>query len=536
VEGTNQVLIADEIIASVLPLLAEEAGAGTPAPPPTVSALTTTSAEAYRHYINGTLAREENRTPDALRELNQAVALDSTFALALFELSRAQNLDLDRDVAASFADRAWEWRARLGIKDRMRLEAWRVHVDNRDVDAIGTFEEMLSRWPDDRQVLRDLSDILHFNWQFNQAETVAGQGLALYPDDEPLAVTYGTCLALTGRSREALAIARRNATQHPESPNLWDELGLRYLETGLPDSAEAAFQSALAIEPDFFWSRLGLGYCEYARGDVAAAIDVFDTMLSTSDLSSADRVSIVTDMSFWPGTALLYAESGRFEKALELFNTAWSQSEDPGAAREFEGRVQLLLRMDRPRDALVSARTLLERAKSDYDRLSAKHYEARSLVALDSLTAATAAAVELRTMIAESGRVDPYLLSRVSADIALANGDPALAVTELEEMLRQGVPPGGLKDIERRESLAKACRLSGDLKKAADVCEEMLKIYKSHALAHYDLALIYEEMNELDKAAEHHELFLTKWSLADAGLPQLTDARARLLKIQETSR
>ncbi|MEJ2721936.1 MAG: protein kinase, partial [bacterium] len=433
VEGTNQVLIADEIISGVLPLLAAETGSAAPPSPPSVSALTTTSSEAYRHYINGTLAREELRTGDAVRELTTAVELDSTFALALFELCRAQNLDLDRDAAEAYAERAWRWRARLGIKDRMRLEAWRELVQHNDVDAIATYREMLTRWPDDRQVLSDLSDILYYNWCFDEAADVAGQGLALYPDDQTFANTYGNSLAYTGRSEAALSTARQFVHRHADNPNAWDDLGLRYLEAGMPDSADTAFRRALSIDPDFYWSQLGLGYTRYCRGDVDGAIHFFETMLAEDDLSPSDRVSIVTDLSFWPGIVLLYAESGRLEKALSVFDAAWQRSDTPGAARELEGRIQLLLRMNRPQEALTCARELLARSDADYDRLSAKHYEARALVALDSLTAAAAAAHELRSMIAESGLREPYLITRVATDIALAEGDPDSALAALRE-------------------------------------------------------------------------------------------------------
>ncbi|UCH83904.1 MAG: protein kinase [Candidatus Latescibacterota bacterium] len=535
VEGTNQVLIADEIIAGVLPLLARESGVPPPAAAPSVSALTTTSSEAYRHYINGTLAREELRSTDAMRELNRAVELDSSFALALFELSRAQNLDLDRDVATAFSDRAWAHRERLGIKDRMRLEAWRELVVHRDIEAIDTYKEMLTRWPDDRQVLNDLSDILYYNWQFGEAATVAGQGLALYPDDQVFANTYGNSLAYTGRTAEALEVARDCVAQHPENPNAWDDLGLRYLESGIPDSARTAFQNALSIDQDFYWSKLGLGYCEYARGNVDGAIGVFDAILSTGDFSPSERVSIVTNMSFWPGTAFLYAEQGRFTKAHEIFDAAWQQSEYTSATRELEGRIQLSLYTGRPHQALASARELLAKAEADYDRLSAKHFEVRSLVALDSLQAAVAAASELEAMIKESGRTEPYMVSRVTADIALANGDSNGALAALNEMLRQGVPPGGLKDIERRESLVRAFRMSGRHEEAAAVCEELLRIYGSHALTHYDIALIYDDTKIFARAAEHFETFLTAWSQADPGISQVADARERLERIHQAS-
>ena len=531
-EGDNQVLIADRIIADVLPVLARESGVETPVAPPSVSTLTTNSPEAYRHFVAGRLAREEARSKDATHELQQAVKLDTTFALALFELSRTRNLDLERESARDFAEQAWELRTRLGIKDRMLLEAWREWLGDHDIDAMTTYRETLARWPDDRQVLSDLSEILYYNWYFDEGATVAGQGISLYPDDVTLANVYGNSLAFTGRSQGALEVARTYVDKHPDNPNAWDDLGLRYLETGQPDSAEVAFRRAVEIDASFWWSQQGVAHCDYCRGDVEGAIETFEEILKPGDLSPSDRVSIITDVSFWPGLAVLHAETGRFKKALELYNGAWEDFSGPQTARELEGRIQLSLRMGRFAEALQIARVLSERSDIAYERLSAKHYEARALVALDALDAAHSAEAELRAMEKESGRSEPFLLLRVAADIALAEGDPQGAVTALEEMLRQGVPMGGLKDIERRENLARAYRMAGRLDEAANTHKELLRVYGGHAQSHYELGKIYQQRGRPADAEEEFSRFLEMWSDADEGLPQLDDARTRLAVLE----
>jgi tetratricopeptide (TPR) repeat protein len=536
VDGDNQVLVADQIIADALPLLAAEGGVAAPTPPPSVSTLTTNSAEAYKHYVVGSLARAEGSMNDAIRELKAAVALDSTFALAYFELSRAHDLDLEREAAHASAEKAWAQRTHLGIKDRMRLEAWRQCVDNQDTRAMETYQEMLARWPDDRQVLNDLSDLYYFNWYFPEAATVSGKGLSLYPDDVAFANTYGNSLAFTGRSEDALAVARAYVRKHSENPNAWDDLGLRYLEAGYPDSAETAFRKALDTNPAFWRSHAGIAYCDYCRGNVDRAIATLEEILTSYDLSPGNRVSIVTDVSFWPGISMLHAEAGRYGKAMELFDAAWAAFPGPDKARELEGRIQLSLRMGRAADALRCARDLLGRAESDYDKMSAQQYEARALVASDSLDAARRAAARLTALQTQCGRSEPFLILRVATDIAVAGDKPLDAIAHLEEMEKHGVPRGGIKDIERRESLARAYRMAGRNAEAAGVLEDLLKIYGSHALAHYELGGIYENMRRPADAVREYTLFLQQWSDADADLPQTAHARERLAALKTGSR
>jgi tetratricopeptide (TPR) repeat protein/predicted Ser/Thr protein kinase len=528
VQGDSQVLLADQVIAEVLPLLAEEGGVEAPVSQPSVSTLTTSSPEAYRHYVAGVLAREERRSGDALRELKEAVRLDSTFALALFELSRTQHADLERDAALRYAELAWESRTRVGVKDRMRLEAWWHLKSDRASDAIATYKETLQRWPDDQDVLRDLSRVFHYEWHYGELVDVAGHGLQLYPDDYVLGGLYATALSFTARPEEALVAARRFTTQSAENPNVWDDLGLMCLAAGMPDSAEVAFRQALEVDPDFLGSQVGLGQSAYCRGDVDRAIEILEGVLARPDLSSAQRVRILTHVSFWPGLALCHAEAGQFQRAFERFDEARRKVSGPESRPAADARVHLLLRLGRADEALRRARTLLEWPSTRFDELSARRYVTRSLVALDSLEAAREAAAELTAVVKEGGSSEPFLLLRVAADIALAEGDATSALEALEEMSRYGVPLGGLKDIERRESLARAFRMTGRLEDSASVLEELLRIYGSHALARYQLGQIYEQMGRARDAEREYTVFLDAWSKGDEGLPQVVDARERL--------
>ena len=70
--------------------------------------------------------------------------------------------------------------------------------------------------------------------------------------------------------------------------------------------------------------------------------------------------------------------------------------------------------------------------------------------------------------------------------------------------------------------------MAGDLEKAAAVHREMLRLYGGHALSHYELGRLYEEMGRPDEAKRHFERFLEMWKNADEGLPQPEFAKARL--------
>jgi len=524
VDGQELRLLADKIIAEVLPLVARESETEAPLAPASVAQYTTSSADAHRHYVNGMLARRQFLLTVASDELKRAVELDSTFALAHFELSRSYDMELERNLIRHYSDRAWTFRANLGVKDRMRLEAWRHRVSSNPGAAIATYEEMLVRWPDDRAVLTDLTNIFYYNWLYSDAAAVAAKGLVLYPDNIELAGSYAASLTYTGRLRESVDATRAVTQLEPSNHDAWDELGLCYLSAGQADSADIAFRKALSIEPDYVWSRAGLGYSEYVRGNIDTATEKFEQLLASGIPAATDSVELLTEVTFWPGLALLYAEQGRFDKALDLFELI---PMDP-TETQIEGRIQLLLRMDRPRDAVPMIEMLSATTEDPFHGPLAEHYMARAMVAIDSLDAARELLDRLEKDLEAGENRVPFMALRVAATVALAEGDHEAALSAVDEMQRQGLPPGGLHDIERRESRAQALAMAGRLEESAAELEALLGVYGSHVVARYQLGQVYEELGRRDEAESEYHKFLAAWSGADKEMPQLADAQARL--------
>ena len=263
---------------------------------------------------------ETVRPEEAIRYLREAVEVDSTFALAYLELSLAclsGATSIDEEASAiDYADIAWKLRARLGIKDRMRLEAQRALLGDRVTEVLTTYREMLDRWPDDREVLKSYAKALRYWWHGEEAAAVAERGLALYPDELGLGFERVAGLWFTGRLREALEAARINTEQHPRVWPVWDYLGESSLFLGLPDSAEATYRRALKIDPDSVGSQEGFARCAYSRGDLHRAIELYERILARSDLLPGIRVRLLVPYNAVLGQAGLYVEGGQFEKAM----------------------------------------------------------------------------------------------------------------------------------------------------------------------------------------------------------------------------
>ena len=531
--GTGLTRLADEAIEAVLPPIASASGRTLAATRTATGQLTTSSPQAYRYDMAGVTALDARKPREAIANLHKAVDLDSTFALALLELSRIYYSNVGAGVeygrARTFAERAWTLKAHLGVKDRMALEAWRQRLDYRVTDAIATYRRMLERWPDDRDILQDLLNSYFYHFYFRESLDVARQGLRHFPDDLNFALYYQICLGHLGRLREALQATRANASRHPREPNSWDELGIRFLSLGQPDSAEAAFRKALDLDPDFHASKRGLIFAEYARGDLDAAIDATRRLLETETLLPGQIVHLLIDNAFWPGETMFLAEQGRFAEALAVFDEASRHVSDPVSALRLEtSRSRLLMRMGRYRDVLDWSRDAPLRSDSRLADMLEIRFGALALVAMDSLSRAEAYRDRLRATEPGWGGVARYQATLVDAKINLAAGRTDDALADLERLRSYGVPDGGYFDIELREIEARALAMAGRPAEAERVLLDLLGVYRGHALAHLDLGRLYEAGGRYADAARECRAFLEAWSKADPELPQLEEARARL--------
>ncbi len=523
-EGVTDADIADRIIAQVVPVIAHACGVETPTAFTKTGSITTGNSRAYQHYMAGVLAAEEGRPDEAVTEFKRATTQDTTFALAYFHLANIYTAYQDWGNASNCIEKAWNFRSRLNIKDRMRLEARRLALTDepgKQNDAAELLREMRRRWPDDPLVLRDLGYLLFEHWHFAEAMEVFHEGRRLFPDDAALAEQYVSMLGVMGRHPEAMRVARTCAEQNPKDPLGWHLVGSAYLGLGLPDSAEAAFREATKIDPE--WVPENYSRCAYWRGDLKAAIGIIEQILSQQDLSANRREELITLSTQGLNLAALYIEAGRHQEARRVFRAYMTS--------QF-GRInQLLVMMGRAQEVLKR----IERLSSDaLERTRSGSWFRHRGMALAMLGqgegARRAASEDCKSLWDWICRTYAVL---IEAEAALVDSDPQLAFDSLNAMktIIPGVfvaPGGDFLSIRTQTILARAYRMDGRLDEAARVYEQWLLRCGGHALAHYELGQIYDEMKRPADAKKEYAKFLEMWSEADHDRPQLIDAKKRL--------
>jgi serine/threonine protein kinase/tetratricopeptide (TPR) repeat protein len=528
-EGNKLTELADEIIAEAVGMIVSECGVKLPGTPTRVEQVTTASPEAYRHYVSAMAFFDEAHVVKAVEELEKAVTVDSTFALAYLELARVSwgpaSNQLMRKKAEGYADTAWALRSKLGIKDRMRLEAIRYEFDGEAAREIETYREMLKRWPDDRQTLADLQENLFFHWDMQGVVDVTERALALYPDDPRLEPLYRMSLAMLGRVEEAIQRDHRDVEENPDDPAAWYGLSRRYVVLGYPDSAEAAVNMARALDPEFFGDR---DLCEYAyfAGDLDRAISIREETLKRRDLSVAERVDMTYMSMFEISLGVLYLEAGRYEEVLQICEAAIRDTTS-GVWFPERGVVQLLVSIGEAKKALALIDELVE-LDTRQATTHGLYMRGPALVALGDLEGAKRA---LKDLHERQEQLWKQVLGRgltLEARISLAENDPDRALNALQRRRQMGVFYRGLSTIEHREAMVRAYRMAGRSDDALCELQDLLRMCRGHAPGYYELGQIYEEMGRSEDAKEAYAKFLEMWWRADEGLPQLIDARERL--------
>jgi tetratricopeptide (TPR) repeat protein len=213
--------------------------------------------------------------------------------------------------------------------------------------------------------------------------------------------------------------------------------------------------------------------------------------------------------------AALYVEAGRYRDAREVCGAYMAP---------LGGNVlSILLNMGKAQE-IINMLPQLDKS----DASGATNLRGHALAATGDIQGARAVARKLLDSEFEWGLMR-YEAFEIEAEAALAEHNAGTALEVLTKMKQQtGIPFGGYYDIRYRTTLARAYRMDGRLDEAAKVHKEMLRIYGGHALSHYELGTIYEEMKRPADAKKEYTKFLEMWSKADGSLPQLVDARKRL--------
>jgi TolB-like protein/DNA-binding winged helix-turn-helix (wHTH) protein/Flp pilus assembly protein TadD len=208
----------------------------------------TSNAEAYQLYMRGryhALKRTLPETQRAISYLQQAIALDPSYALAYAGLADAYFSALAADLPAN------------DFLPQARAAAQRaIEID----DTLAAGHAQLG------------FIIFWYDWDWGASENELKRALELDPDDAETHLFYAHLLSNTGRHKEALAEAKHARELDPLNLRLNTLEGQFLTNAGRTDEALTRLRETLEMDPNYYLARLCASSAYIEKGMYAEAV------------------------------------------------------------------------------------------------------------------------------------------------------------------------------------------------------------------------------------------------------------------------
>ena len=516
--------LVDQIVAYLQP------GWQSPETEVPVSRFTSTSLEAYGHYLSGLDHMERVENDQAVADFQEALKLDHKMAMAYYHLSRLLDRSLINE-AVRYADHA-------GRVEQYYIKAAYLRYQGRTDSAIAVMETAVDTFNTEKMAWKYLGDYLWATGQLRRAAECYEQTVALDPSYKigynSLAYVYDAL----GEVDSSLAALDRYVAVAPNDANAYDTKGELLGRNGRLGAAIEAFETALRIDPDYDHARAYLGYMynfddQYARADSCFKKLAF---VSNAALRHAARMYEV-----YP-----FLRQGLLDTSLVLLNTALESASTPEVIRILPTQRLHLLgmkaqilsevgRFDEALEALSDGRTLAG-ALARPDSLLFRAMQIDILVRKGSASSAAQEYASFGEYLERHPIDTPYSYWFAGARIADAEGHPGRALS----LNRRAVAASA--NFPSRLALARSLLDNEEFTEAEDILKSLKTTYTSEASSFsiesakidYYLGVTFEGEGRKEQAVAAYREFLDRWKRADPRLAVIVAARARLERLTTT--
>jgi eukaryotic-like serine/threonine-protein kinase len=465
---------------------------------------TTASIEALKTYTDGVSLKGSNDQA-AIGLIKQAVEIDPDFALAHAELGMTYYIGGNRIEGERHFASALRLMDRLTSRERLWIQAVVEDWRGNRTQAVQSYKVYLAQYPDDSVGWYRLGWVYMAGLgQYPAGIQAFNRVLEINPSEAGAHINLATCYSGLGQDEKAVqSYERAFALQPSVITGLYvnNEYGFALVHLGNLQKAADVFQKMIESGSKARGYRSMALLAMYQGKFSDGIVNLKQAILM--DIAEGARVSEYRDRMFLASAYRLKGRNTEFTAELANANRILSQASlDPGFI-----------------ESLAKTYARLGKTKEASGLLKSMSLQAKNLTALSSVN---------RTAVADEAAVN-----LVKGEIALARGkgDEALECFELSRQLDS-------RDAGIIESLAFAYRKLGRLQEAAVKYQELnaaltlgREAQEYYLLAQYELAKIYQELGDVQKAKKYYEGFFDLWKSADSDIPVLRDAKALYAKL-----
>jgi serine/threonine protein kinase/tetratricopeptide (TPR) repeat protein len=505
--------------------------------------LTTSSAEAYRYFVEGRKLARETKWSEAVTLLERAVEIDPTFAGAWYSLA-VQNWNLGNDRRAEESARRAIELGRLEPHQQLLLETRYYSAREDTFDrAIAAFEKLLS-----------MGEL----WPASNNLPVRYWLLERYEDGIPILENYKAACSgrmgvighttvaelhtALGHFDQANLVVREALAQHPDSSTLNASQGHIHLFSGNLDGAMQAYEKAISMDPSQPRALKGMTWVATLRMQWQEAAAYSETLAGSSGLRWS--------WFGWINHSLISLYQGKSGDAIEFLANATKAVE--GQSGRISGlsrclSAHVLLETESFGEALEEAAQAQNDAEGNLGEWMGLFLQSLAEANLGHIKRArdTAAKLLERTKSIPTQR-EARRHIHILGELARISGEHTDALEKLREA--EAMLPengfGGLPGNERTGpqpyvpiwySLALAYLEAGDQNHAAGWFEHIAEatvervewpIY--YVRSFYFLGKIYENRGEMDKTHEYYRRFYEYWGDGDMDRERMEESKSKL--------
>ncbi len=518
-----------------------------------IKEVTTSSMEAYNFFLRGRQEYEKLYYKEALKFLNEAVAIDSNFATAYLYIARTYRQLLDNSRVVQALEKAKELSSRAPEKERLAIKSlYAVSVEKNPRKRLDLLQELVNTYPGEKRYHDELGNVYQSMNRNEDAKKEFMEAIRLDPNFAAPTNGLSYIYAAQGLYNEAIETQKRYASLSPGDANPFDSMGEIYFIMGDFRKSVASYLEALRVQPSFFISNAPLAYVYAFIENYAESVKRLDNYISTA---STEGMKIWARL--WKFTLLNV--SGRSREALQLDDqtavkvkqlksndmlaqyhwvkayNALFNNDIVTAGKEFE-TFQEYYRLDNPLRPVLNkvmhniflAYVFLEQGKSRsarnlYEEIKSDIYNIESL---KGILAMVYGLLEAELLLAEKRPDDAIRVYRKTPVIKPELGyDLGIRLYNF--------PP--FRDIVPRAFLQK-----GEPDKAIAEYEKLVNIDSAsidrryiNPVLHYRFARLCEQSGKIENAKAEYTKFLEIWKFADKDQPMLIDAKKRLPALQK---
>jgi len=507
-----------------------------------IEAVSTSSIEAYRLYVEGMRLRRELKVEEAIPLFEQAAELDPGFAMAYVRLALIYETLGREDALDGAVTKALQNSDRLPPREQAYVQS--IHDARHRVTygrGIEVLDEALELYPDHQSARYQLGLLNSYLEEFDEARAQYEELIRQGYDYDGLYNSLAEMYCALGRTEDARKMLEDRLAEHRDRWSMHLILGWHLPIWGEIGLADQMLSQAEDLRP-------GSPFNNLARWRLSLLQKRWDLAKT-----SARRLAETPDPYWrWRGfasLAVLGLFQGQVDEALAWLDQAKEayDGDNPQIGTGCDLTAELLLLVGRPEQSLDQATRAQQIAKDDWPAWEGMFWAAIAQQRLSNAAEADRLAAELEPLgDLLPGQVEERLYHRLLGLLAWERGDDATAVRELE-LAESMLPPRGLSWHRHRlpdhvplwYELATVYRKLGSADEAelryrriTESGVEHLYHPVQYIRSHYYLAKLLEERGDASGARTAYRKFLDFWDNGEIDRDLVADARTRLAALR----